>query len=345
MRVALLGTNGDFTKKIGEGVKRYMYELYNNLKCIDSVSVKKIEFKNIPLLYPGFSPFPQSIIYNFKEYDIIHNLEPKPILPLNKGDALQLTTVHDFHGIIRPEKEDWSSLRRILGRYFVLIFGSYLALKKSDYLICNSTQTKEEAISLGYDKNKIFVVPLGVDERFVSKRSRKNKGIFKIGYIGSLSTTKNVSFAIRAVKLLEGNLLFEIWGKQDRTYNQLKKLARHDKRIRFMGFAPENKLVEIYDSFDVFVHPSLYEGFGLPILEAQSRGLPVIIYKYSKIPKEVRKFCLEAKSPEHAAQIIEKLKEDGYNQKKRKKAMEYARSFTWKKTAKETLEVYKKVLK
>ncbi|MEM3265162.1 MAG: group 1 glycosyl transferase, partial [Thermoplasmata archaeon] len=76
----------------------------------------------------------------------------------------------------------------------------------------------------------------------------------------------------------------------------------------------------------------------------QARGLPVIIYKYGKIPKEVRKYCFEAESPEHMAQIIEELKENGYNEKLRKKATEYARSFTWEKCAKETLEIYKKIL-
>ncbi|MEM3610337.1 MAG: glycosyltransferase, partial [Candidatus Anstonellales archaeon] len=116
-----------------------------------------------------------------------------------------------------------------------------------------------------------------------------------------------------------------------------------NKNIRFMGFAPEEKLIETYDSFDCFVFPSLYEGFGLPILEAQARGLPVIIYKYGKIPKEVRKYCFEAESPEHMAQIIENLKENGYNEKLKEKATAYARSFTWEKTAKETLKIYKKV--
>ena len=90
--------------------------------------------------------------------------------------------------------------------------------------------------------------------------------------------------------------------------------------------------------------PSYYEGFGLEILEAQARGLPVIIYKHAKIPNEIKRYCFEAESPEHMAQIIEELKENGYNEKQRKKAMEYARSFTWEKTAKETLEVYNKIL-
>ncbi|MEM0147928.1 MAG: glycosyltransferase family 4 protein, partial [Candidatus Micrarchaeaceae archaeon] len=121
--------------------------------------------------------------------------------------------------------------------------------------------------------------------------------------------------------------------------------AKSDKRINFMGYAPGDKIIDIYDSFDVFTFPTYYESFGLPILEAQSRGLPVIIYKHGKIPKEVRKYCFEAESPEHMAQIIENLKENGYNEKLRKKAMEYARSFTWERTAKETLKVYKKVFK
>ena len=112
----------------------------------------------------------------------------------------------------------------------------------------------------------------------------------------------------------------------------------------FNGFAPESRLVQIYDSFDVFVFPSYYEGFGLPILEAQARDLPVIIYKKAKIPVEVRKYCFEAESQEHMAQIIEDLKENGYNEKLQMKATKYARSFTWEKTAKETLEVYKKLI-
>ncbi|MEM3860160.1 MAG: glycosyltransferase, partial [Candidatus Micrarchaeaceae archaeon] len=114
--------------------------------------------------------------------------------------------------------------------------------------------------------------------------------------------------------------------------------------VSLMGYLKEKDKVKTYDSFNAFIFPSLYEGFGSPILEAQARGLPVIIYKYGKIPKEVRKYCFEAESPEHMAQIIEELKENGYNERLKKKAIKYARSFTWEKTAKETLGVYKTVV-
>jgi glycosyltransferase involved in cell wall biosynthesis len=112
-----------------------------------------------------------------------------------------------------------------------------------------------------------------------------------------------------------------------------------------MGFAQESRMAQIYDRFDAFVFPSLHEGFGIPILEAQARGLPVIIYKYGKIPKEVRTYCLEAEDAEGAARIIRGLREHGYDEKLRKKATAYARSFRWSKTARATLEVYREVLR
>ena len=145
------------------------------------------------------------------------------------------------------------------------------------------------------------------------------------------------------MQIKQVNYEMRVYGKLGYNRDKIIEIAKGDKRIKFLGFAPEDKLVSIYDSFDAFVFPSYYEGFGIPIIEAQSRGLPVIIYKYGKIPKEVRKYCFEAESPEHMAQIIENIKENGYNEKLRKKAIVYARSFTWKKTAKATLEVYKKV--
>ena len=66
--------------------------------------------------------------------------------------------------------------------------------------------------------------------------------------------------------------------------DRIIKIAKGDKRIKFLGFASEHKLMSIYDSFNAFMFPSYYEGFVIPIIKAQSCGLPVIIYKYGKIP-------------------------------------------------------------
>ncbi|MGC8648898.1 MAG: glycosyltransferase, partial [Candidatus Micrarchaeia archaeon] len=216
-----------------------------------------------------------------------------------------------------------------------------------DYIIAVSTQTKEEAIKLGFDKKDIFVVNLGIDKRFLKNKLKRerNKANFVVGYLGAMRKRKNLEFAIKAFNLIsDPKIKFDIWGKKEYEYEHLTSVSKN-KNINFKGFAPEDKIVYIYDSFDAFVFPSFHEGFGMPILEAQARGLPVIIYKNAMIPKEVRKYCIEAESPEHMAQIIENLKKNGYDEKLRKEAMEYARNFTWDDTIKKIVDVYKDVLK
>ena len=120
-------------------------------------------------------------------------------------------------------------------------------------------------------------------------------------------------------------------------------MAAGDNRISFKGFVPKDQMVKAYDSFDVYLHPVLYTGFEMEILEAQARGGPVIISKNAQVPKEVRRYCYEADDEGHMAQIIKELKDNGYDEKLRAKALDYAREFTWRKTAEETLKVYESV--
>jgi glycosyltransferase involved in cell wall biosynthesis len=349
MNVILIGVKEDFANKGGSGIRRYAYELYNNLLHITkNEDIRCSNYNSIPFC-GGLTPAFYSLFENYMYYDIIHNIEPKPLFRVRKGNALLVTTFHDFRPITEPEltKSDFRSIRTILGLFLVLKPGIIEGLK-SDYIIVNSTQTKNEAMSLGFKNSNIFITNFGIDERFLEpkKNKIKRRSSFKIGYVGLIGENKNVEFAITAMNFLDTrHYVFEIYGKPEYKYNKILSFGQKAKNIHFLGFAPEDKLVDVYDSFDVFVHPSLYEGFGLPILEAQARGLPVIIYKYGKIPKEVRKYCFEAEDPEHMAQIIMQLKENGYNEKLKKKATEYARSFTWKKTAYETLRAYKKIMK
>lgn len=353
MKVALLGLKGDFEKGTGSGIKNYMYYIYEGLSK-SNIKADKIEFKKSRLLQRspwlnnwlsfGFGTFAT----RFDGYDIVHNPDPGHKIFMRRGKYKLVTTVHDFREFFDP-KAKISSKDDLKQRIFVtLVKKSLLAALKSDYLIVRSTQTRNEAITLGYDKNKIFVSPNGLNKEFISKPIQKRKvnaPIFRVGYIGGFSYSKNLIFAIDAFKHIKNNNMhFLIYGKKTLEYENLLKYSAGIKSIKFIGFAPEDKLVSIYDSFDAFVFPSLYEGLGLPIREAQSRGLPVIIYKYAKIPEEVRKYCFEAESPEHMAQIIKELKENGYDNKLRRKVTAYARDFTWERTTDETIKAYKKIL-
>ena len=353
MKVALLGLKGDFKNSTGSGIKNYMYYLYQGLLKSDEVKVSKIEFstfgqfKNFPWLNNWVSFGLKTSLNRFEKYDIVHNPDPGHEIFMRRGKYKLVTTVHDFREFFDP-KAKISSEENLKQKVFVgLVKKSLLAALKSDYLIARSIQTKEEAIALGYDKNKICVSPHGLDDGFISKpipNKKVNSTMFKIGYVGGFSYSKNLVFAIDAFKHIKNNnIRFLIYGKKALEYDRLLKYSAGMKNVNFMGFAEESRLVSIYDSFGAFVFPSLYEGLGLPIREAQARGLPVIIYKYGKIPKEIRKYCFEAKSPEHMAQIIEDLKENGYNENLRKKAIQYARSFTWEKCVNDTLNLYKKI--
>jgi len=363
----LIGRKGWFStnKFIGSSsaMPRYAYELYSELNRLYKIDFIEIQNANsLPLLNTAIKVSSIMKFYLddiYKRYNILHAIEPSFFLPVKNYKIIHITTVHDLipiiagHMLIYVPKVGYFKNRIInkvvhstLNASLMLSNISILnAIKNSDYLLANSTQTKYELIKFGIKKSKIFITHMGIDNRFKQKISKTNKNKdFVIGHISGLTYRKNTGFLVNAFKYLtKKDIVLMIYGNKTRYIEEVLKNYQ-SRRIMFMGFAPEERIIDIYDSFDVFVFPSLYEGFGQPILEAQSRGLPVIIYKYGKIPKEVRRYCFEAESPEHMAQIIENLKENGYNEKEQKKAMEYARSFTWEKTAKRTLEVYKKVL-
>lgn len=92
------------------------------------------------------------------------------------------------------------------------------------------------------------------------------------------------------------------------------------------------------------VFPSMYEGFGLPILEAQARGLPVIIYKKGGISKEIRKYCLGTRGEKYMAQLIASIEANGYDEGKRHLTEQYADGFDWAECTKKTLKIYNIVL-
>ena len=348
MKVGLLGVEGHFSKDLGFGIERYMYELYHNIRKIkiEDFSVSKVELKKLPIIGSGLSFDFVSLYKDFSGFDILHNLMP---LNFSKPKILRknilITTAHDFQPILYPELmfENKPRLKDRLWLDLVIKPGLESTLK-SDYISANSSQTRDEAVKLGFDKNNVFIVNHGIDKRFMQPiHTKNNNDEFIVGYIGAMRKRKNLKLGIKAANMIKSkDIFFDIWGKRSFEYEYLVGISK-SKNINFKGFAPEKNLIDIYDSFDVFIFPSYHEGEGLPILEAQSRGIPVIIYKYGKIPKEVRKYCFEAESPEHMAQVIEDLKENGYNEKLKKKATEYARTFTWERCARETFGIYKRI--
>ncbi len=338
MKVAFLGLDGDFDKGIGEGTQRYVYELYRNVRRKLGNGARKASFPTLGSYLAGIA------FEDFGRYDIVHIPKFRFGFPFRAGKAVTLTTEHDFQPIFAPELDADRSVGLKGWLHTRILREGLMRSLSSDYLIANSTLTRDDAVKLGYDKSRIYVVSHGLDSRFFTRPPEKRRETFTVGYLGAFRMRKNVKFAIDAFMAAEGKKMrMLLYGNSSYQFAELSKLAAKDRRIKFGGFAPEGGIVQTYDRFDAFVFPSLYEGFGFPILEAQARGLPVVIYKGGKIPAEVRKHCFVASSKEEMTGILEELAGNGYNEKERASAMRYARKFTWERCAGETMAVYGRI--
>jgi glycosyltransferase involved in cell wall biosynthesis len=282
-------------------------------------------------------------------YVLVHNLSQHPLYLKTRKTKILLTTVHEFQERQFPQFNHLAmqTLKGALWRYIITKPGIVCALK-SDYLIATSQLIRDGLIEEGYPKDNIFLGPLGIRPEFMLKpiKKMKHKG-FRIAAIGTQGPQKHSEFSIEAVKQLplKDNYSFEIWGNSIYTEKQLDSMVGGDSRIKIMGPVPQILKLDVYDSFDAFVFPSRYEGFGMPIQEAKARGLPVIIWKYGKISKELRKYCFEATDPAHMAEIIQNIRDNGYNAKLRKKAIASARKFTIQRMARGILDAYEEIIK
>lgn len=354
MKVMLLGMENEFVDKSTSGIVKYTYSLYTEIGKIHNIEICKTEYKKLTTKIPwanNLAFYIESRFTDFKKYDILHNPNNNRIFTKPKGSKL-VTTVHNVMSITEKMKpKDKSLMSKIVAANAQL--SSYTGTKgfefslKSDQIIADTYHGKEEMLEYaqGYDKDKITVVPLGIDDKFMvdSIPEKKDEKIFKVGYLGSFNSYQNIPAAIKAVKSIESpSIRFEIWGSRSFESQLLEKDISADKRISFMSPVPQDRKVQLYESFDVFVHPGVYEG--LPLLEAMSRGVPVIVFKSIKMDPEMKEYCLLADDERHMAQLINDIRTNGYNDRRRQESIKYARGFTWRRTAEQTVDVYKNVL-
>jgi glycosyltransferase involved in cell wall biosynthesis len=233
--------------------------------------------------------------------DIFHFLAPEYAVYLRKNRKV-VVTFHDLITLKDPQ------VNRLLAWQYR--FPYQYIVKRADAVIYDSTQTYREVhemLDVGDCIEKI--IPLGVDERF-KPISNENSEPFKLGYLGGFAKRKRVPKLITDFKHnASERMSLDIWGMCPKfgwkekiigtamdDYDSIMKLIGDDKRIKYCGFAPENDIVKIYNSFDAFIFPSKYEGFGLPILEAVACGIPTFIYKDANIPDEVKKYAIMVES-------------------------------------------------
>lgn len=297
--------------------------------------------------------FPDNLTSN--NIDIFH--VPQNGIGMSESvDCKKIATIHDLIPYIMPET---------VGRGYLLKFLKEVpkVIEQCDALITVSEWSKKDILKFfPIDKEKIFVTPLAADDKYKPLDKEKCKSLLYkeynlnnpfILYIGGFSPRKNVKLLITAFSKVykelnkDYNLIIVGAAKDQGQYlNEFSSNLELASKIRFTGFVPEEHLPILYNACDAFVYPSLYEGFGLPPLEAMNCGTPVISSNLTSIPEVVGDAGILI-DPYNEAELINSLKrllnDEKLQTEYSEKGLKRAENFSWLKTAEKTLEVYKKV--
>jgi glycosyltransferase involved in cell wall biosynthesis len=265
--------------------------------------------------------------------------------PCNIGPLFaenHVITMHDAATFAGPE---WfSSPFRM---YYRLIFP--LLGRRTQRVLTPSLFSKEEIIRYGIaDADKIRVIPGGVSAKFTCADSR----IFDFPYIltvGSRDPRKNITRLIEAWGRLHVGVKKErklvIAGRELHSFSR-EGFGKIADDVRFAGYISENDLPALYSGADAFVFPSLYEGFGLPPLEAMARGCPVVASKTASLPEVCgdAAYYVDPYSIESITEGIQKvLTDDALRQSLREKGFERGKLFTWERAAKEHIRRFEEL--
>ena len=236
--------------------------------------------------------------------------------------------------------------------------------KRANFIITISEFSKREIVKyLQIDEKKIYVVPCGVD--LETYNSRKNlqkieqvKEKFGIQgdyflYLGTLEPRKNIPAIIEAYRILKAQsethiLKLVIAGKKGWDYEAIFELVeKYDltEDVIFTGYISEEEKCELLKGAMCFLFPSLYEGFGLPPLEAMACGTPVIVSDRASLPEVVGEagILVDAEDYDELAVKMKLVSESPeYREELSRKGVDRAQNFTWKRASELLKEAYKK---
>jgi glycosyltransferase involved in cell wall biosynthesis len=376
--------SNQFASSKGHGIARYVHHLYNallqnkesltlhpvsasangNLEQIDALKIRT----GLQVLPWGRKVTPLSwIFFNFPfiENGISNQIDIVHALSLGYKVATRMpyvVTIHDIGPLTHPQfftkKDQWfmkGSLQQ--------------AVKRAVAMICVSQATADavEAYSLAnYNtsvKERLHVIHEGVDEVFFKApeieeitdfhllTSLLNKPF--VLTVGQISPRKNLQTVLESFSKLKDelpNLQLITVGGNGWDYNLIKDQVNAlglGNRVHFLGYVSDHLLRFLYRKAVVFVYPSLFEGFGLTVLEAMASGCPVITSNTTSLPEVAGDSALLI-NPIDVEELTEKIVLVCNNKEKRErmivKGIHRAKTFTWEKAAKLTHKVYESVI-
>jgi len=272
------------------------------------------------------------------------------------SSAPTVITVHDVSYLIYPDciaKKTLRNLQKYMPRH----------LARADRIIAVSQNTQEDLVRLcGVPEEKISVVypgynsevfrPAKIEHRILSDTFNLEPGY--ILYVGTIEPRKNLVTLLEAYRLLGQRgitaplVLCGPMGWKSESFLTNLKTLRSTNAVRLLGYVDEQWLPLLYNGASCFVFPSLYEGFGLPVLEAMACGCPVVSSSVSAIPEVVGGAGLLLEDPRDknllAEAVSQILGDQDLRAQLRAEGIKQASHFSWRKTARETLKIFTDLL-
>lgn len=328
---------GFYLKHLKEALEKYFPEIIYDFFIDDKNISRDIDLVH----YPYFEPFFVTLPFLKKKVTVVtvHDLTP-------------LVLSHLFPVGIKG-KIKWEVQKRLL--------------RQVDAIITDSESSKRDIVRLaGYAKEKIHVAYLAAGEEFrriknqelrIKELRKKYKLPEKFAlYVGDVTPNKNLSRLVKAC--LQTDVPLVMVGKAlvateydktnpwNRELEEVQRIAKENPSIIRVGFVESEELVALYNIATVFVMPSLYEGFGLPVIEAMACGCPVITSTKGSLPEVAGDAAVyvDAEDIGSIEKGIQKVFKNPALQKElSQKGLNQSKRFSWKKTAQQTVKVYETV--
>lgn len=283
--------------------------------------------------------------------DIFHGLSGELPLKWNEKPIKKIVTIHDLIFLRYPEYYSFFDRKIHFWKF-------KKAATQADLIIAISEQTKRDIIKfLKVDESKIRVVYQGCHQSFKEKKSadifNSAKDKFKLPEkfilnVGTIEERKNLLNIVKAINGTEIPLV--VIGKKTKYFDKVQKFIKKNNlqnQVYFLENVSMEELAAIYQLAEIFVYPSVFEGFGIPVIEALFSGTAVITSNTSSLPEAGGKDSLYI-NPYHTDDLKSKIlflwNNEAERNRRAEKGLEYVQKFKDKNIADELMRVYNEVL-
>jgi glycosyltransferase involved in cell wall biosynthesis len=323
----------------GEEIRAFPYlKDFGRLEHEASTLPRRATLPRLALLYGvnlGGAPVLDTVL---RGSDIFHGSNQVRLAPRR---ARLTGTIHDLTCFLMPELHTAGNV--LADKAF-----ADRILKRADGLIAVSENTRQDAIRvLGIAPDRIKTIYSGVPEEYFKAEPLRRERPYVLS-VGTIEPRKNLDTLLDAWKLVRKELreAYDLviagpsgWGTQ-------ATLARIQKEAVYLGYVAEEKMPALFAGASVFVYPSLYEGFGFPVVQAMASGVPVVTSNTSCLPEVAGDgaLCVDPKSPRQIADAMERLLESAELRKSiGAKGKKKAQRYHWATCAAQSLDFFREV--